>query len=218
MFTDKKKVFIGIKSCVDDVEREWESTGEYAAEVGEKKLMKEIFDPQKTIEDTALAFPICEYCFGDTAQLPFSDKVWFICETDCERYGHSWACPPYCGDIQEKIAACKNYRNFFLFSTVTEVENAWDKNACLKAKLVHEEITRKMQIELKEKLSDFYILSTGCTTCEGCACPDEPCRHPEQRLSSMESHGIVILQLASEMGLSYSFGSDTVVYFSIILF
>lgn len=75
MFTDKKKVFIGIKSCVDDVEREWESTGEYAAEVGEKKLMKEIFDPQKTIEDTALAFPICEYCFGDTAQLPFSDKV-----------------------------------------------------------------------------------------------------------------------------------------------
>ena len=119
--------------------------------------MKEIFDPQKAIEDTALAFPICEYCFGDTAQLPFSDKVWFICETDCERYGHSWACPPYCVDIQEKIAACKNYRNFFLFSTVTEVENAWDKNACLKAKLVHEEITRKMQIELKEKLSDFYI-------------------------------------------------------------
>ena len=49
--------------------------------------MKEIFDPQKAIEDTALAFPICEYCFGDTAQLPFSDKVWFICETDCERYG-----------------------------------------------------------------------------------------------------------------------------------
>lgn len=90
--------------------------------VGEKKLMKEIFDPQKAIEDTALAFPICEYCFGDTAQLPFSDKVWFICETDCERYGHSWACPPYCVDIQEKIAACKNYRNFFLFSTVTEVE------------------------------------------------------------------------------------------------
>lgn len=49
-----------------------------------------------------------------------------------------------------------------------------DKNACLKAKLAHEEITRKMQIELKEKLSDFYVLSTGCTTCEVCACPDEP--------------------------------------------
>ena len=32
MFTDKKTVFIGIKSCVDDVEREWESTGEYAAD------------------------------------------------------------------------------------------------------------------------------------------------------------------------------------------
>ena len=104
------------------------------------------------------------------------------------------------------------------FSTVTEVENAWDQDACLKVKVSHEEITRKIQTELKKKLPDFYVLSTGCTACEVCACPAEPCRHPEQRLASMESHGIAILQLVSEMGLNYRFGNDSVVYFSMILF
>lgn len=180
--------------------------------------MREIHILENIIENTALEFPICEFCFGEAEQIPFSDKVWFICETDCERYGHSWACPPYCGNIQEKIEACKEYRKFFLFSTVTEVENAWDKNVCLKVKAAHEEITRKIQAKLKERMPDFYVLSTGCTTCEKCACPDEPCRHPEQRLPSMESHGIVILQLADDMGMSYSFGNDTIVYFSMILF
>lgn len=173
---------------------------------------------KEIIESTVLSYPICEYCFGEIGQVPFSDKVWYICETDCERYGHSWACPPYCGSIQENIVKCRQYRNFMLFSTVVEVENAWDKAVCLRAKSGHEEISRNIRAELKEKLADFYMLSTGCTTCETCACPDEPCRHPEERLSSMESHGIVIMQIADEMGLCYNYGGDTIVYFSMIFF
>ena len=203
---------------MDDVEREWESTGEYAADGRRKETYwKKIFDPQKAIEDTALAFPICEYCFGDTAQLPFSDKVWFICETDCERVWPFLGLPAVLRRYSGKNSGVQELPEFFSFSTVTEVENAWDKNACLKAKLVHEEITRKMQIELKEKLSDFMYCLRAARPAKS-ALARTSLRHPEQRLSSMESHGIVILQLASEMGLSYSFGSDTVVYFSMILF
>ncbi len=173
---------------------------------------------KEIIESTVLSYPICEYCFGNISQVPFSDKVQYICETDCERYGHSWACPPYCGNIHENMEKCRQYRNFILFSTVVEVENAWDHAVCLQAKSGHEEISRKIREELKGKLADFYMLSTGCTTCEKCACPDEPCRHPDERLSSMESHGIVIMQIADEMGLCYNYGGDTIVYFSMIFF
>lgn len=70
MFTDKKTVFIGIKAAWMMQNENGKVPGNMPLTVGEKKLMKEIFDPQKAIEDTALAFPICEYCFGDTAQLP----------------------------------------------------------------------------------------------------------------------------------------------------
>lgn len=183
-----------------------------------KKCMKTEQEQKEIVESAALSYPICEYCFGDTAQIPFSDKVRYICETDCERYRHSWACPPYCGDIRENIDKCRQYQNFFLFSTVVEVANAWDKEVCLRAKSGHEEISRNLRAKLKERLGDFYMLSTGCTICEKCACPDEPCRHPKERLSSMESHGIVIMQLADEMGLCYNYGGDTIVYFSLVLF
>ncbi|MCD8073865.1 MAG: DUF2284 domain-containing protein [Lachnospiraceae bacterium] len=175
-------------------------------------------EKSQVIEQVLLDFPICEYTFGKVEQIPFSDKVWFICETDCERYGHSWACPPYCGDLKEKIQYCKKYSQFLIFSTVTEVKNRWDQEECLKVKTVHEKITREIREQLQEQIKDFYILSTGCTACEKCACPEEPCRHPESRLSSMESHGIVILQLVNEMGLTYAFDNDSVVYFSMILF
>lgn len=180
--------------------------------------MKTEQEKKEIVESAALAYPIGEYCFGDVSRIPFSDKVRYICETDCERYGHSWACPPYCGTVCENIDKCRRYSHFLLFSTVAEVENAWDKEVCLRAKSSHEEISRELRAELREKLDDFYVLSTGCTICEKCACPEEPCRHPEERLSSMESHGIVIMQLAEETGLCYCYGGDTIVYFSIILF
>ncbi len=171
---------------------------------------------RETIETTILQYPICEYVFGRVEDLIFSDTVWEICRTDCERYGHSWACPPYCGDIHENIARCKKYHSFCLFSTVTETENAWDTKETLKVKQQHEDLTKSIQNDLAGE--KCYILSTGCTNCEVCACPDEPCRHPEDRFSSMESHGMLVLQNAVEAGMTTSYGGETVTFFSMILF
>lgn len=173
---------------------------------------------KSTIEEIILQYPICEYGFGDTSQIPFSQKVRYICENECERYHHSWACPPHCGSIEDGMKKCLEYQHFLLFSTVTEVDNAWDTQICLQVKNAHEEITRAIRQQLLEKQLPHYVLSTGCMICETCACPSEPCRHPEQRLSSMESHGIVIMQLAEEMQLCYNYGGDTVVYFSMAFF
>ncbi len=173
---------------------------------------------RETIESIILNYEICEYVFGDVQDLVFSDKVWTICETDCERYGHSWACPPHCGDIKENIARCRAHQHFCLFSTVTETENAWDTKANLAVKQKHEETTLSIVEQLKTEVPGCYVLSTGCTRCEVCACPDEPCRHPEDRLSSMESHGMLVLQNAQEAGMTLNYGGETVTYFSMILF
>ncbi|MCC8137314.1 MAG: DUF2284 domain-containing protein [Clostridiales bacterium] len=173
---------------------------------------------KEIIENTILQYPICEYYFGKTEELIFSDKVWYICEQDCERYGHSWACPPHCGRLEDLMNKCLDYSFFCLFSTVTETENAWDNNANLSVKRQHEEVTRNIREALEKEVSDFYVLSTGCTECEVCACPDEPCRHPEGRLSSMESHGILVMQTVEETGLTFHYGGDTIVYFSMILY
>ena len=173
---------------------------------------------KEIIEQVASEYAICEYAFGLEKDVPFSEKVRYICETDCERYGKCWACPPYGGAVNANIEKCGKYENIFVFSTVTEVADAWNARACLAVKEEHERISREINARLKAQGLDFLMLSTGCTKCHPCACPDEPCRFPEEQISSMESHGIVIMQLADEMGLSYSYGSDCIVYFGMILF
>lgn len=175
-------------------------------------------------------FPICEYTFGDPSMIEFSDKVFTICETDCERYQHSWACPPHAGAIEANIAKIHSYNRFFLFSTVWEVEDAWDKAGCLSVKREHEAVSRSLREKLLEEYHlplesreendtpEIYMLSTGCTICDQCSCPDEPCKHPKERLMSMESHGILIVKLVEDCNLTSSYDGKSVVYFTIILY
>ncbi len=173
---------------------------------------------REIIENELLKYPVCEYAFGSSDQIPFSDRVWTICEQECERYGHCWACPPLCGKPEELMAKCRAYTSFCLFSTVTETADTWSKEADLAVKKQHEALTRSIRKALRPLIPEFYVLSAGCAECEVCTCPDEPCRHPASRLSSMESHGIVVMQLTDALGLTHQFGRDTVVYFSMILF
>ncbi|MCD8023595.1 MAG: DUF2284 domain-containing protein [Lachnospiraceae bacterium] len=170
------------------------------------------------IEEILLQYPICEYYFGYGDEVIYSDKIWSICERDCERYGHCWTCPPYCGTIEEMIAESLQYPYFCLFSTVTETPNAWDKNANLKVKRQHDTITMQIRDELLKSFTDFCILSTGCTECSVCTCPDAPCRFPEKRIYSMESHGILVMEMLDKIGICYNYGGDTIVYFGMILF
>lgn len=170
------------------------------------------------LESLPDSYPIVEYAFGKVSDIPFSDKVWYICKTDCKRYGKSWSCPPNCGDLNEMIEHAKSFENMYVLSCVYEVPNSWDPDSCIPAKNEHEAMAREINEKLKSFGEDFVILSTGCSICESCACPDEPCRHPEERIYSMESHGVMIMQLADEMGLCFNYGGDTMVYFSMVLF
>lgn len=173
---------------------------------------------KELIETILLEHPICEYYFGTKEEMIFSDKAWAICERDCERYGHCWTCPPYCGTIEEKIAKCRQYDSFCLYSTVTETPNAWEKAANLRVKRQHDDLTLAIRDELVKEFSDFYILSTGCTECQVCTCPDAPCRFPEKRFFSMESHGVIVIEMLDQIGMCSNYGQDTVAYFTMILF
>ena len=170
------------------------------------------------LETLPNAYPIVEYCFGKAEDIPLSDKVWYICKTDCKRYGKSWSCPPNCGELSELMNDVRSFNNYFLYSCVYDVPNAWDPESCIPAKNSHEEIAREINTALKGMGENYLMLSTGCTVCEECACPDSPCKHPEDRISSMESHGVMIMQLAGDVGLCFNYGGDTMVYFSLVLF
>ncbi len=173
---------------------------------------------QEKIEMIIQNHEICEYAFGKVDSLHISRELWNIGAEDSARYGYSWALPPYCGDIDSNMQKCREYTSFCVYLTVHETANSWDLSIYFQIKQAHEDLTRRVRKDLKDEDLESYVLSTGCSACEQCACPDEPCRHPEECLPSIESHGIMVMQAAEELGMTLNFGSDSMTCLGMILF
>ncbi len=170
------------------------------------------------IENCILNYPICEYAFDNVDKIPFSERTVEVCKTDCELYGKSWACPPYCGSAADLMQRVRSYSDFCLFSTIGIMEHIRSKKEMMQVKREHERITRSIKDELVNQIPDLYVLSAGCMLCEKCTCPDEPCRFPDKKLYSMESHGILVTELVEEMDISLDYGDDSCAFFSLILY
>jgi predicted metal-binding protein len=175
-------------------------------------------DYKEIIEGFIYNYPVCEFYYLGLGDLVFSDKVRYICEHDCPRYKKSWACPPAIDSVSRCIAECGAYGHVFLFTSVAEVTDCMDFTACLEARRSHELMTLELRREFGEHFGKVLALSTGCMLCDDCTYPDAPCRHPEERLSTVESHGILIMETAARLGVTVDCGNNTVTYISLIFF
>lgn len=174
---------------------------------------------KKTIEEKIAQYPICEYAFIRPEEIPFSEKVRYICKTECPRYGTSWACPPAVGTVEECRKRIRSYTDGFIFTTVSEGADLENMDAMLSMRGGHEKITRKIAEIFREVSGKVQAFSTeSCAICEKCSYPDGPCRHPDYMLPSVEGQGILVTELAERYGITFSNGSDVVTWFSLILY
>jgi len=171
------------------------------------------------LETQLAAFPIYDYRWIETSQIDFSEKVRTVCEmNDCGMYGKRWVCPPAIGTVADVIQKLKNYPKAFVFSTVAELSDAFYFDASLKSRKMHEDVTYQVKEIFEKTYPDVFVLSTGCLSCPSCTYPEAPCRHPDRAFSTIESHGIHIMQLAKKLAMDFDFGPQAVVYFSIIFY
>lgn len=180
--------------------------------------MEERKDYKEIIESFIYDYPVCEFYYLTPDDLIFSDKVRFICENGCTHYNKSWACPPVIEPVDKCIGLCRQYGHVFLFSTANEVSDSMNMSACVEAKNQHEQVTLRLRDEFRRRFGDVLALSTGCMLCAECSYPDAPCRRPDDRLSTIESHGILIMETASRLGACYDCTENTVIYFSLLFF
>jgi predicted metal-binding protein len=173
---------------------------------------------KERVEEFIYEYPVCEFYFLTPDDLIFSDKVRYICEHECTHYGKSWACPPGIEPIDRCISKCRAYKYVFLFTTVAEVPDCMNFDACLEARRAHERMTEDIRKRFEASFGRVLALSTGCMLCSTCAYPNEPCRYPEERLSTIESHGILIMETASRLGVTLDCGNNIVTYLSLIFF
>ena len=122
------------------------------------------------------------------------------------------------GEVAQCRARCLHFRHALLICTVTEVGDIANIDETLATRAPHEAITRQALAILKPHVQDVMVLSTeACAICERCAYPDAPCRHPDQMFPCVESHGIVVTDLAEAESIDF-YGGNLVTWFSLLLF
>lgn len=174
---------------------------------------------REVLERQLAELPIVQYEFFETAELTFTERVRAVCELECPQYGRSWACPPGVGPVEECRERCLSYPHALLISSMTEVCDIADLRETLDTRPGHEELTRRVNALVKAQGAETYVLSTeSCAICEQCAYPDAPCRRPDKMFPCVESHGILVTDLAEQYGIEFQAGNNIVTWFSLILY
>ena len=155
-------------------------------------------------------------------QILFSETFRKICRgNQCGCYGKCWVCPPQIGPIEELIAKAKEYPGGVLYQTVRPLEDSFDFEGMMEAGSRHARVSRELQKKASGLLAKpfLHLSCGGCHLCPVCAKrTEEPCRHPEIALPSLEGYGVDVYNTACAAGLPYINGADTVTYFGMILF
>ena len=173
---------------------------------------------KKELEEKLKAFPIVEYQWMDAADLEFSEKVRYICETECPRYGKSWSCPPGVGSVEECRERCMEFQKLFVFSTVAEVKDSENMEEVLKSQAGHERIVRRLRQIFRPYFDGILALSgDSCRICDSCTYPEKECRHKEEMLPCIEGYGIVVPSLAEKAGISFMNEGNLVTWFGVLL-
>ncbi|MBQ8110066.1 MAG: DUF2284 domain-containing protein [Clostridia bacterium] len=171
------------------------------------------------LEAQLAQLPLYQYAFIRTEELVFSDRVRYICETECPMYNTTWACPPAVGSPQACRERVERFDEGLMIATITEVSDIANIQETLDTRAAHEEITRQVAALVKQQADETLTLSTeACAHCEHCTWPHAPCRFPERMFPCVESHCILVTDLAEKHNIDFLAAGNIVTWFSLILY
>ena len=154
-------------------------------------------------------------------EIDFEPSFRSLCESNaCGMYGRSWMCLPHVGKVEDLICQARTYRTALVYQIVDTLEDSYDFEGMMAAG----ERMNRLAAAVRRKFTDLgledclFLGAGGCRVCSRCAKQDdEPCRHPDLALSSLEAYGINVSVLAPQAGMKYINGVNTVTYFGAVL-
>lgn len=175
---------------------------------------------RELLENQLAEYPLFAYGFLDPKTLDFTQRVRYICQSECPMFGKSWACPPAVGTVEDCQKKCFAFSDCLMIATITEVADIADIEDSLSTRGEHERLTNEIADLLRQQGIAPYILSTeACAECERCAYLDgQPCRFPERMHPCVESHGINVVPAMEELGIPFISGENLVTWVSLLLF
>ena len=152
--------------------------------------------------------------------LVFMPEVRDMCAADkCRSYGKNWCCPPACGSVEDIAERIKGYSYGIIVQTVGKMEDEFDYEAIEETAKIHKAGFAEFVKVLKKDFPDMLPMGAGtCTICPKCSYPDEPCRHPDDAIVSMEAYGLWVSRVCEMSDIPYNNGKNTITYTSCCLF
>ncbi|MEJ2111415.1 MAG: DUF2284 domain-containing protein [Acidobacteriota bacterium] len=159
----------------------------------------------------------------DTSDIRFHKDYRKACEKNaCGKYNSNWMGPPAIGPIRELERDVLRFKRGLLLETVHRLDRSFDFKGMRAAAGVHQSIFRKFLDEIRRIYPAEVLLPLDagcCSYCEKCAYQDrEPCRYPDQAVSSVEAYGMDVGHIMKKAGLPYNHGKGTVCFVGLILF
>lgn len=155
------------------------------------------------------------------SRIPFDLSFRDLCRSNaCGMYGACWMCPPDVGQPEALIAQAQAFQWALVYQTISPLEDSFDIEGMLAAGQRQNQLARDVRT-LLEKAGDLEFLQLGaggCRRCSVCAKrTGEPCRFPQDAMSSLEAYCIDVSRLAERCGMRYINGANTVTYFGAAL-
>ncbi|MBR5338041.1 MAG: DUF2284 domain-containing protein [Lachnospiraceae bacterium] len=143
-----------------------------------------------------------------------------MCEMNtCNKYGKNWACPPACGSLEDCGAKLKKYTKGIIVQTTRQLEDSMDFEGLEELEKDHRGNFKKAVDRFSEMYPGMLPLGAGtCSLCKECTYPDNECRFPNKRISSMEAFGLVVNEVCKANDLPYNYGPNTMTYIGCFLF
>ena len=175
---------------------------------------------EELLEAQLAELPLYAYFYIAPEELEFSERIRWICENECPRYGKSYACPPAVGSVAECREKCLRFRRCLVIGTITETADIASIETSLATRFEHEALTNEIAQLMRAQGVEPYILSTdSCALCQSCAiCEGKPCRFPEHMHPCVESHGINVIPVLEANGLEFQYGDNIITWYSLLFF
>ena len=181
---------------------------------------KMIMDILYTLSQNAVKCGFTATGLIKTGELNFYPEIRNICqENTCRGYGKTWACPPAVGTLDECKVRIMGYENMLLFSQMFQLEDSFDFEGMHDGMVRFKQTVDRFAEAIKPVVNNGLILSNeGCNRCKVCTYPDAPCRFPDKLYPSIEGFGFIVSELASQAGIKYNNGPNTVTFFGALLY
>lgn len=159
--------------------------------------------------------------FVDTADVVQDPSFRKFCEDNlCGKYNANYSCPPDCGTVEEVQTRLRARKRALVLETICEIGSYENKQSIIDSKKTHNAAILRFTDKLRQAGTQGFCLGYGgCPLCDPCKrITNDPCTHPDKKISCMSAYCIDVAKLAEKCGLEFDWVLEKLFLFGMFVF